>query len=103
MSFFPTQLAIEDEKLIVQWDDGLSQAIPVSNLRKRCPCAHCREERTKDEPEVANSLKILSPAQTQPVSISKMEPVGNYAYSIRFSDGHSSGIFPFEFLRSIDD
>jgi DUF971 family protein len=31
-----------------------------------------------------------------------MSPVGNYAYSIRFSDGHSAGIFPYELLKSID-
>ncbi len=26
-------------------------------------------------------------------------PVGSYAYSISFSDGHSSGIFPFALLH----
>lgn len=30
-----------------------------------------------------------------------MRPVGNYAYSILFSDGHDSGIFTFEFLLSL--
>ena len=30
-----------------------------------------------------------------------MKPVGNYAYSIAFSDGHDTGIFTFEFLREL--
>jgi DUF971 family protein len=32
-----------------------------------------------------------------------MEPVGNYAYSIHFSDGHDTGIFTFEFLRQLGE
>jgi len=30
-----------------------------------------------------------------------MKPVGNYAYSISFSDGHDTGIFTLEFLREL--
>jgi DUF971 family protein len=30
-----------------------------------------------------------------------MEPVGNYAYSIRFSDGHDTGIYTFELLQAL--
>ncbi|MEE3220467.1 MAG: gamma-butyrobetaine hydroxylase-like domain-containing protein, partial [Planctomycetota bacterium] len=29
------------------------------------------------------------------------EPVGNYAYSIKFSDGHDTGIFQFDLLREL--
>jgi DUF971 family protein len=35
------------------------------------------------------------------VQIAKMEPVGNYAYSIEFSDGHNTGIYPIEMLKQI--
>ncbi len=30
-----------------------------------------------------------------------MKPVGNYAYSIEFSDGHDTGIYTFEYLREL--
>jgi len=30
-----------------------------------------------------------------------MKPVGNYAYTISFSDGHDTGIFTFELLREL--
>ena len=36
---------------------------------------------------------------TVPVSI---EPVGNYAISILWSDGHSAGIYRFDFLRELE-
>ena len=32
-----------------------------------------------------------------------MKPVGNYAYSIEFSDGHDTGIFTLEFLQSLGE
>ena len=30
-----------------------------------------------------------------------MQPVGNYAYSIHFSDGHNSGIYTLDYLRHL--
>jgi DUF971 family protein len=30
-----------------------------------------------------------------------MNPVGNYAYSIHFSDGHNTGIYTLESLRNL--
>jgi len=30
-----------------------------------------------------------------------MEPLGHYAYSIEFSDGHDTGLFTLEFLRTL--
>jgi DUF971 family protein len=46
-------------------------------------------------------LTILSPAETQPLRIAAMQPVGNYAYSIDFSDGHDTGIYTLELLRRL--
>ena len=38
-------------------------------------------------------------AEARPLTIASMQPVGNYAYSIAFSDGHDTGIFTLEFLH----
>ena len=46
-------------------------------------------------------LPVLSPAETVPLAIAAMQPVGQYAYSIEFSDGHSSGIYTLEYLREL--
>jgi DUF971 family protein len=40
-------------------------------------------------------------AEARPLTILGMRPVGNYAYSISFSDGHDTGIFTLELLRSL--
>jgi DUF971 family protein len=48
-------------------------------------------------------LPVLTPQQARPLAIVAMQPVGIYAYGITFSDGHSSGIYTYEFLRSLGD
>ena len=46
---------------------------------------------------------MLGAAQLQPLSIVGMQPVGNYAYTIAFSDGHDTGIYSFELLRELGE
>jgi DUF971 family protein len=36
-----------------------------------------------------------------PVVALEIQPVGNYAISIRWSDGHSTGIYRFDYLRQV--
>ncbi len=92
----------DDRQLMIRWSDGQQQQIPFRVLRDTCPCASCRTDR-EEEPSVqpAGSLPILTEAQARPLDIAAMKPVGNYAYNIRFSDGHSTGIFTFELLRGL--
>ena len=47
------------------------------------------------------ALPVLSLAESRPIEIVSMTPAGNYGYKVSFSDGHSSGIYSFELLRSI--
>jgi DUF971 family protein len=35
-----------------------------------------------------------------PLRIEGVKPIGNYAYGIAFSDGHNTGIYSLEFLRT---
>jgi len=46
-------------------------------------------------------LPVLTPQETLPLGVVGMTPVGQYAYSIEFSDGHSSGIYTLEYLREL--
>ena len=93
-----------DDMMIIRWDDELEQKISFRKLRDNCRCASCNDKREKsNQPQPSsNSLPILSAAEAQPLDIVKMHPVGNYAYNIHFSDDHSTGIFTFEMLRSLD-
>lgn len=89
------------QQLRLEWNDDKVHELPVKRLRDECPCASCREQRGKPaEPEL---LPVLAIEETRPVSITSMQPVGNYAYSIIFSDGHDTGLFTLEFLRHLGE
>ena len=89
--------------IVIHWSDDRVCRYAAHELRKRCPCATCREKHAPAETTPARSmnLPVLSMAEAQPLSIQGMRPVGNYAYNIAFSDGHDSGIFTFEYLREL--
>lgn len=111
MPLIPTNLAfVDDRTLRIDWSDGQQRLYAFRVLRDSCPCAGCRESRKEGSassgagpspPANPLQLTVLSPAETLPVRVVSMRPVGNYAYSILFSDGHDSGIFTFEFLLSL--
>lgn len=101
MNFHPTALKlVSPERLSITWSDGLVQEVAVRTLRDQCPCASCREKRAA-ESQSPDLLPVLRPEELQPLRIADMRPVGNYAYSIRFSDGHDTGIYTLEHLRNI--
>jgi len=95
---YPTKLErLGDRELLIEWSDGERRRYTFRELRDRCPCATCREKKKKPQ----SLLPVLSAAEAQPLNILGMKPVGNYAYSINFSDGHDTGIYSFDLLRNI--
>ena len=109
---YPTALELTPtSSLRIVWSDGRDGTISLRRLRQACPCAHCRqqnsEERQPQSPVLPAAgkgvLPILTPAQARPLSIESMQPVGQYAYGIAFSDGHHGGIFTFELLRALSE
>jgi DUF971 family protein len=83
----------------IVWSDGTRAVYPPRLLRDACPCATCRERRA--EPTKPALLPVLKPEEVAPLAITGMRPVGQYAYAIEFSDGHSSGIYTLEYLREL--
>ncbi len=81
-------------QLRIEWKDGHVSFYPPRSLRLRCPCAGCVDELTGE--------RMLTPGMVRedvhPLSI---QYVGRYALQFHWSDGHSTGIFPFEYLRGL--
>ena len=101
MSAYPTKLAKSgDHRLLIEWSDGQQRSYSFAELRDKCPCASCREKRSQP-PAASGLLPVLSAAEARPLEVQGMKPVGNYAYSIEFSDGHDTGIYTFELLREL--
>lgn len=77
----------------ISWNDGHESIYHVRNIRLSCRCANCIDEWTREK-----LLKDeMVPSDIKP---KKLETVGRYALQIDWSDGHNSGIFTFEQLRS---
>jgi DUF971 family protein len=82
------------ERVTIGWADGHESILPARYLRGRCPCAQCVSETTGQrlvfEEHVNPDIQILA-----------ARIVGNYALHIEWSDGHSTGIYSFDFIRRI--
>lgn len=97
----PLSLRREGDGLRIDWNDGASTVVSWRTLRTNCPCATCNEERVKP----ADPFRVLSAqeAAAGPPTPTGMKPLGHYAYQIAWNDGHDTGIYPIELLRSLSE
>lgn len=97
----PEHLDVDRERgLTIRWSDGRESFYPVAHLRRSSPSADAKALR---EEMARNPLTVLPAGRvTGPLTIADAELVGNYAVRLRFSDGHSTGIYSWTYLRSID-
>jgi DUF971 family protein len=82
----------EEGRLRISWTDGHVGEYDYAYLRGYCPCAGCQGH-------TPTEIKFQPPSVA--VQANRIEPVGNYAISIHWSDGHATGIYRFDFLRQI--
>jgi DUF971 family protein len=92
----------EGTGLEIEWKDGHKSAWTFAWLRNACPCATCHEEREKSgrppgkpKPQPA----ALLPMYQAPPRPDVVTPVGRYAISFEWNDGHKSGIYSWDYLR----
>lgn len=85
----------EDEaRLRIRWQDGHVSEYTPRDLRLRCPCAGCVEEMT--------GRPLLDPRTVaEDVYPMQIRYVGRYALQFDWSDGHRTGIYPFDALRDM--
>jgi DUF971 family protein len=93
----PRSLKGDETALAIVWSDGRHDRIAWAKLRDQCPCATCRVRRAEPPP----ALNVITPAEAAPLRVVEMHPIGNYAYQINFSDGHKTGIYSLDLLRSL--
>ena len=101
----PTPVSMDlkrDEKLTISWSDGVKSEYSLGLLRTKCPCAQCRTARGDEHLRKRTSLSILPGDFSKPLSVASAQLVGNYAIQLEWSDGHSTGIYSWEYLREID-
>jgi DUF971 family protein len=97
----------------ITWADNHTSHYDFAYLRDECPCATCNEKRDQQQQKgqqhgqqhpSAKSPLISSPALPMfkpKIRAQSASQVGNYAVQINFNDGHNTGIFSYEHLRTI--
>ncbi|MDX9910360.1 MAG: DUF971 domain-containing protein [Phycisphaerales bacterium] len=99
----------KDRGLTIEWADGSTSYFTIAYLRRMSPSADMIELR---EQMRKNPLTVLPSGgggssgggggSGGELVAMDAELVGNYAIRIRFSDGHSTGIYSWDYLREID-
>jgi len=84
----------DGRRLEIDFDDGVTLAIPAELLRVESPSAEVRGH--------GASQKQIVPGKAR-VGIQRIEPVGNYAARIVFDDGHDSGLYTWRYLRELGE
>jgi DUF971 family protein len=97
-------LITEGKGLEIDWQDGHKSAWSFAWLRDACPCATCIEEREnagrkpgQPKSKAANLLPMYAP----PPRPASAHAVGRYALQFNWLDGHSAGIYSWEYLRRV--
>lgn len=102
------QITVDGEQraMTIRWGDGHESVYPFDLLRKECPCALCGEERKKRAASRKTGGLSLSVMQGPVVrvgdaQVTDVQKVGRYALNFSWQDGHHTGIYTYEFLRSL--
>ncbi len=89
---YPTEINYNKASGVVRisWNDGHIGEYTPQYLRGYCPCALCQGH------GIDRNFIPVPDAQ-----IEEIRAVGNYAIEFRWHDGHSTGIYSYDYLRAL--
>ena len=90
----PEAITIHAKSRVLElvWADGTAYRLPFELMRVYPPSAEVQGH--------GPGQAVLQTGKRD-IDITALAPVGNYAVQPRFSDGHESGIFTWEYLRHL--
>lgn len=93
---WPTELRLSKDRraLRVRFDDGVDHELPAELLRVLSPSAEVQGHSAEQRQTVPGKSDV---------AIAAIDPVGNYAVRLTFSDGHNTGLFSWTYLRRLGD
>jgi DUF971 family protein len=94
----PVDIQQVGDQLAIKWNDGTESFLALETMRRRCPCASCH-----GETDILGNI-YKGPARElseNAFNLTRLTYVGGYAVNPVWGDGHSSGIFSFEYLKRI--
>ena len=91
---YPKSVTYHSKKreLEIEYSDGICARLEAELLRVYSPSAEVRGHN--------ESQRVLQTGKKH-VTIAQLQPIGNYAVRIIFSDGHETGIYSWHYLYSL--
>lgn len=87
----------------IRWSDGHESVSQLRTVRLSCQCATCNDRRrsrlTEGKPWPPPDAEL--PASIRAPELGEIRPVGGYALTFVWGDGHAHGIYTYEHLRSL--
>lgn len=92
---WPVKLAFRAgaQELLAEFEDGRSGRVDYRTLRLESPSAEVQGHGSGPKPP--------PPIVPDDIRVVKAEPVGRYAVRLFFSDGHSSGLYTWNIIRTL--
>lgn len=92
-----TAVAPFGSELALSWSDGMEQFLAFEKLRRSCPCAVCN-----GEPDVmGRGEKPRREYKNGSFELKSYDFVGGYGLNLKWADGHATGIYSYDLLRSL--
>ncbi|BET69560.1 hypothetical protein ASA1KI_44780 [Opitutales bacterium ASA1] len=93
----PDDIQLIGNEVAIRWSDGFETYVSAPRLREASPSAE-----SKGEPDIFGRIHGGEGRRDfADVTVVGWHPVGNYAIRFRFSDGHATGLYTYELLRSL--
>ena len=97
MRLEPTNIQQIGNELAIRWNDRIESYLDLQFLRRACPCAACG-----GEPDVLGNIMRPNVSYSEnSFELAGFDVVGGYAIQPRWRDGHSTGIYSFQYLRRL--
>ena len=94
----PTHYEVIGNSFVLKWADESEDFWEASFLRKHSPSAE-----QAGEMDIFGRIRGGAPEDEnfKNVVVENFYPIGNYALRLVFSDGHSTGIFSWEYFKTL--
>lgn len=91
---WPVEIKVKSAEKVLEivFDDDKAFSLPAELLRVESPSAEVQGHGPSQKQTIGGK---------RDVGIARLEPVGNYAVRIVFDDGHSTGLFSWQYLYTL--
>jgi DUF971 family protein len=95
----PVDIAAIGNEIAIAWEGGGESFISMEKLRAASPSA----ENIGEQDLLGNTYGGTAQKQFPGVTVKSWKIIGSYAVQFDFSDGHCTGIYPFDMLKRLGE